>query len=277
MVLVLAGCGAAVFNGGAATTAAVLTIAYTIGPVSGCHINPAITLGVWLSGRMKSVDALWYMAAQIAGAAAGSAILWVAVHGGHVAPGATTTGANAFAAGNLLPALVAETFFTFVFVLVALGATDAKRGAGDFAGLVIGLTLVLVHIVCIPVTGTSVNPARSIAPALFEGGEALSQLWVFIAAPFAGAALAAAAWKALSAGRRGRLILRAEPSAHDTERGPRHRRGPVPSCESVSLSGCGSPFFLPFSPFAERFAGSRGTARSVRKIPNVFPNRFLQV
>ena len=205
MVLVLAGCGAAVFNGGAATTAAVLTIAsafglsvvamaYTIGPVSGCHINPAITLGVWLSGRMKSVDALWYMAAQIAGAAAGSAILWVAVHGGHVAPGATTTGANAFAAGNLLPALVAETFFTF-------GATDAKRGAGDFAGLVIGLTLVLVHIVCIPVTGTSVNPARSIAPALFEGGEALSQLWVFIAAPFAGAALAAAAWKALSAGR----------------------------------------------------------------------------
>ena len=196
MVLVLAGCGAAVFNGGAATTAAVLTIAsafglsvvamaYTIGPVSGCHINPAITLGVWLSGRMKSVDALWYMAAQIAGAAAG----------------ATTTGANAFAAGNLLPALVAETFFTFVFVLVALGATDAKRGAGDFAGLVIGLTLVLVHIVCIPVTGTSVNPARSIAPALFEGGEALSQLWVFIAAPFAGAALAAAAWKALSAGR----------------------------------------------------------------------------
>ena len=104
-------------------------------------------------------------------------------------------------AGNLLPALVAETFFTFVFVLVALGATDAKRGAGDFAGLVIGLTLVLVHIVCIPVTGTSVNPARSIAPALFEGGEALSQLWVFIAAPFAGAALAAAAWKALSAGR----------------------------------------------------------------------------
>ena len=212
MVLVLAGCGAAVFNGGAATTAAVLTIAsafglsvvamaYTIGPVSGCHINPAITLGGWLSGRMKSVDALWYMAAQIAGAAAGSAILWVAVHGGHVAPGATTTGANAFAAGNLLPALVAETFFTFVFVLVALGATDAKRGAGDFAGLVIGLTLVLVHIVCIPVTGTSVNPARSIAPALFEGGEALSQLWVFIAAPFAGAALAAAAWKALSAGR----------------------------------------------------------------------------
>ena len=212
MVLVLAGCGAAVFNGGGAAKAAALTIApavglsggargHTKGPGLGGHSNTAGTLGVWLSGRMKSVDALWYMAAQIAGAAAGSAILWAAVHGGHVAPGATTTGANAFAAGNLLPALVAETFFTFVFVLVALGATDAKRGAGDFAGLVIGLTLVLGHIVCIPVTGTSVNPARSIAPALFEGGEALSQLWVFIAAPFAGAALAAAAWKALSAGR----------------------------------------------------------------------------
>ena len=94
-------------------------------------------------------------------------------------------------------ALIAEVVFTFVFVLVVLGATDEKKGAGNFAGLAIGLTLVLVHIVCIPITGTSVNPARSIGPALFAGGQALQQLWLFIVAPFAGAALSALVWKCL--------------------------------------------------------------------------------
>lgn len=206
MVLVLLGCGAAVFNGGATSVAAVLTIAfafglsvvamaYTIGGISGCHINPAITLGVWLSGRMKSDEALSYMVAQVVGAIVGSAIIWAVVNSGNIALGATATGANGYGAGNLLPALIAETVFTFIFVLTVLGTTDEKKGAGAFAGLAIGLTLVLVHIVCIPLTGTSVNPARSIAPALFAGGEALAQLWVFIAAPFAGAALAAGIWK----------------------------------------------------------------------------------
>lgn len=206
MVLVLLGCGAAVFNGGATSVAAVLTIAfafglsvvamaYTIGGVSGCHINPAITLGLWLSGRMKSGEALGYMVAQVGGAIVGSAIIWAVVNSGNVALGATATGANGYGAGNLLPALIAETVFTFIFVLVVLGTTDEKKGAGAFAGLAIGLTLVLVHIVCIPLTGTSVNPARSIAPALFAGGEALAQLWVFIVAPFAGAALASGVWK----------------------------------------------------------------------------------
>ena len=109
---------------------------------------------------------------------------------------ATTTGANSCAPGvGIAGGFLAEVVFTFVFVLVVLGTTDAKKGAGNFAGLAIGLSLVLVHIVCIPITGTSVNPARSIAPALFAGGEALSQLWIFIVGPFVGAFLSSCVWK----------------------------------------------------------------------------------
>ena len=202
MVLVLMGCGTAVLNGGATSVAAVLTIAfafglsvvamaYTLGDVSGCHINPAITLGVWMSGRMKSCEALSYMGAQVIGALIGSGILAIITCG----LGIEGTGANSFAEGMLIPALVAEAVFTFIFVLVVLGTTAKSNSTPKFAGLAIGLTLVLVHIACIPVTGTSVNPARSIAPAIFAGGQALSQLWVFIVAPLAGAALAAGTWK----------------------------------------------------------------------------------
>lgn len=202
MVLVLMGCGAAVMNGGATSVAAVLTIAmafglsvvamaYTIGGISGCHINPAITLGVWLSGRMSGKEAGCYMVAQAVGALIGSGILSILVMG----LGTEGTGANMYAEGHLLPAFVGETVFTFIFVLVVLGTTSKLNDAPKFAGLVIGLTLVLVHIVCIPVTGTSVNPARSIAPALFQGGTALCQLWLFIVAPFVGGALAAIVWK----------------------------------------------------------------------------------
>lgn len=138
-----------------------------------------------------------YMLFQVIGALIGSTILWVLTS--NIAMDyATTTGANACAPGvGVVGGLLAEIFFTFVFVLVVLGTTDAKKGAGNFAGLAIGLSLVLVHIVCIPITGTSVNPARSIAPALFEGGEALAQLWIFIVAPFIGAALSAMVWKAV--------------------------------------------------------------------------------
>ncbi|MEG0725384.1 MAG: aquaporin, partial [Mucinivorans sp.] len=141
-----------------------------------------------------------YMIAQIIGAFIGSFIIWSIVSSGAVAIGATATGANSFAEGNLVPALIAETVFSFIFVMVVLGSTDPKtaKNSSAFAGLAIGLTLVLVHIVCIPLTGTSVNPARSIAPAFFEGGAALSQLWVFILAPFTGGALAAVVWKTLS-------------------------------------------------------------------------------
>lgn len=208
MVLVLMGCGSAIFNGGCGTPAQVLMVAvafglsvvamaYTIGGISGCHINPAITLGCMLSGRMKTSEGLMYMVFQVVGALIGSTILWLLTSNIDMAY-ATTTGANACAAGvSLTGGFLAELVFTFVFVLVVLGATDSKVGAGNFAGLAIGLSLVLVHIVCIPITGTSVNPARSIAPALFEGGAALSQLWIFIVAPLVGAALSAGVWKLL--------------------------------------------------------------------------------
>ena len=206
MVLVLMGCGSAIFNGGCGTPAqvlmvavafglAVVSMAYTIGGVSGCHINPAITLGCMLSGRMDSKEGVIYMLFQVIGAFIGSTLLWVLTSNIDMQY-ATTTGANACASGvSLTGGLIAEIIFTFVFVLVVLGTTDSKKGAGNFAGLAIGLSLVLVHIVCIPITGTSVNPARSIAPAIFNGGEALSQLWVFIVGPFIGAALSAIVWK----------------------------------------------------------------------------------
>ncbi|MEG2064813.1 MAG: MIP family channel protein [Alistipes sp.] len=212
MVLVLMGCGSAIFAGDAANAVAsgvgtlgvafafglsVVAMAYAIGGISGCHINPAITLGVWLSNRMSGKDAAMYMLFQFVGAAIGSAILYLLVSSGaHNGP--TATGSNGFADGQMLQAFVAEAIFTFIFVLVVLGSTDKERGAGNLAGLAIGLTLVLVHIVCIPITGTSVNPARSFGPALFQGGAALSQLWLFIVAPFVGAILSAIVWKALT-------------------------------------------------------------------------------
>ena len=215
MVLVLMGCGSAVFSGSVAGTVgagtgtlgvalafglAVVAMAYTIGGISGCHINPAITLGVYLSGRMSGKDAGMYMLSQVIGAVIGSAVLFALVStGAHDGP--TSTGSNSFKDGMALQAFIAEAVFTFIFVLVVLGTTDPEKGAGKFAGLAIGLTLVLVHIVCIPITGTSVNPARSIGPALFDGGVALKQLWLFIVAPFAGAALSAVVWKALSCGK----------------------------------------------------------------------------
>ena len=213
MVLVLMGCGSAVFAGSAvgavsagvgtlgvafAFGLSVVAMAYAIGGISGCHINPAITLGVLLSGRMSGKDAAMYMVFQVIGAVIGSAILYALVStGAHGGP--TATGSNGFADGMMLQAFIAEAVFTFIFVLVVLGSTDSEKGAGNLAGLAIGLTLGLVHIVCIPVTGTSVNPARSIGPALFQGGEALSQLWLFIVAPFVGAALSAVVWKVLAA------------------------------------------------------------------------------
>ena len=210
-MLVLMGCGSAVFAGNLAGTVgagvgtigvalafglSVVAMAYAIGGISGCHINPAITLGVYLSGRMKGKDAAMYMVFQVIGAVIGSALLYALIAtGAHDGP--TSTGSNSFGEGETAQAFLAEAVFTFIFVLVALGATDPKKGAGSLAGLAIGLTLTLVHIVCIPITGTSVNPARSIGPALFEGGIALSQLWLFMVAAFVGAALSALVWNYL--------------------------------------------------------------------------------
>lgn len=207
MVLVLMGCGTAVSMSCASAdpnlaatvvgTAlafglSVVAMAYTIGGISGCHINPAITLGCFLSGRMTGKDAGMYIVFQVIGAIIGSAILWMLTS----QSGLTGTGANACQEGvSVIGGLLAEIVFTFVFVLVVLGTTDSTKGAGNFAGLAIGLTLVLVHLACIRYTGTSVNPARSIGPALFQGGEALSQLWIFIAGPFIGSILSAGVWK----------------------------------------------------------------------------------
>ena len=204
MVLVLMGCGVAVSLSCGVDTASVVgtamafglsvvAMAYTIGGISGCHINPAITLGVWLSKRMSGKEAAVYMVAQVIGAIIGSLLLFVLTSN---VCGLEGTGANTCQNGvSPVGGLIAEIVFTFVFVLVVLGTTDAKKGAGHFAGLAIGLALILVHLVCIRYTGTSVNPARSIGPALFQGGEALSQLWIFIVGPFVGGALAALVWK----------------------------------------------------------------------------------
>lgn len=206
MVLVLMGCGAAVSLGcssaapgvpGVVGTAlafglAVVAMAYAIGGISGCHINPAITLGVWMSGRMSGKDAIMYVIFQVIGAIIGAAILFALTPIGGLGQNVCQEGINP-ATG-----FIAELVFTFVFVLVVLGTTDSEKGAGNLAGLAIGLTLVLVHLVCIRYTGTSVNPARSIGPAIFAGGEALSQLWIFILAPLCGGALAAGVWKCLS-------------------------------------------------------------------------------
>ena len=203
MVLVLMGCGTAVSLACGVDTASVVgtslafglsvvAMAYAIGGISGCHINPAITFGVWLSKRMSGKDALMYVIFQIIGAFIGAGILYA------LAP-ESGLGANSIQTGiSTTAAVVAEVVFTFVFVLVVLGTTDEKKGAGNLAGLAIGLTLALVHLVCIHYTGTSVNPARSIGPAVLAGGQAMTDLWIFIVAPLVGAALSAGVWKALT-------------------------------------------------------------------------------
>lgn len=210
MVLVLMGCGAAVSlgcnNGDPETVIgtamafglSVVAMAYTIGGISGCHINPAITLGVFLSGRMSAKDCGMYMLFQVIGGIIGALILLGITSSTGIV---STLGANdlqEFGTSTISPlgGILAEVFFTCVFVLVVLGATAKTNGAtNNFAGLAIGLSLILVHLCCIKYTGTSVNPARSIGPALFAGGTALTNLWIFIVAPLVGGALAAGLWK----------------------------------------------------------------------------------
>ena len=206
-VLTFLGCGAAVALGCGTDTAsvvgtaiafglAVVAMAYTIGGISGCHINPAITLGCFLSGRMNAKDCGMYMVFQVIGAILAAAAL-AGIVGTMGADGiiTTKTGANACAFG-VTNGLIVEIVLTMIFVLVVLGATAKTNGAtNNFAGLAIGLSLILIHLVGIHFTGTSVNPARSIGPALFEGGQALSDLWVFIVGPLVGGALAACIWK----------------------------------------------------------------------------------
>lgn len=220
MVLVLMGCGTAVSLGcnpvGAdlstvvgtamAFGLSVIAMAYTIGGISGCHINPAITLGVFLSKRMSGKDALMYIVFQVIGGLLGAAILYALVTsaGTDFALAGAGLGSNDLQSGvSVAGGLIAEIVFTCVFVLVVLGATASdNESTGKFAGLAIGLSLILVHLVCIRYTGTSVNPARSFGPALFAqlaGGPAtaLSNLWIFIVGPFAGAVLASCIWKVI--------------------------------------------------------------------------------
>ena len=205
-VLVLFGCGTAVIAGGfvgymgiaLAFGLSIVAAAYSIGAISGAHLNPAVSLGMVTAGRMSASDFVGYAVAQIIGAILGALVLYLIASGSATWTGGM--GANGYGAGylgeySLTAALVFEFVMTFVFVTVILGATGSGSAAG-FAGLAIGLTLTGIHLVGINVTGVSVNPARSIGPALFAGGSSLSQLWVFILAPLAGGALAGLVYKA---------------------------------------------------------------------------------
>ena len=214
-VLVILGCGTAMLvgcdaaNGGGYILTAlafgltIVAMAYSIGNISGCHINPAVSLGVLLTGGMTMGEFIGYVISQCVGALCGSAVLAAIFGLGHVTDMTGGFGANGLAGvnGNALAGLLVEIVLTFIFVLAIQGVTRKKANHGSFGGLVIGLTLVVVHILGIGLTGTSVNPARSFGPALFAafGGNAapLAALWVFIVGPLAGAALAATAYKAL--------------------------------------------------------------------------------
>ena len=201
--LVLFGCGAAVIAGGDigltgisfAFGLALIGMAYGIGSVSGCHINPAVTLGVVASGRMSVGEAIPYMIAQVAGGIAGALVLMIIASGkADYTVAANGLGQNGWGAGYLgeytmAAAFVFEVVATFLFLVVILGATGAGAPSA-MAGLAIGLALVVIHLVGINVTGVSVNPARSIGPALFVGGTAIAQLWLFIVAPIIGAVAA---------------------------------------------------------------------------------------
>jgi aquaporin Z len=179
---------------------AVVAMAYAIGGISGCHINPAVTIGVLVAGKIEMKDAVGYIVAQCIGAILAAAVLFLIVSGrpeyqlGEYGLGANGWGPGYLGEYNMLSAFVIETVMTFLFLFVILAVTS-KFGNGTMAGLAIGITLVLIHLVAIPVTGTSVNPARSLGPALFAGGKALAQLWLFFVAPILGAVLAAVVWK----------------------------------------------------------------------------------
>ncbi|HMT74107.1 MAG TPA: aquaporin Z [Chitinophagaceae bacterium] len=212
--LVLFGCGAAVISGVSATGPtgigllgisfafglAVVAMAYAIGGITGCHINPAITISMLVAGKIKAGDAINYIIGQLIGATLAAGVLYLIQSGmpgftmGEWALGSNGWGEGYLGGYNLTSAFVTEAVLTFLFLFVIF-ATTSKWGNGTMAGLAIGLTLVLIHLVAIPVTGTSVNPARSFGPAIFAQGKALTQLWLFFAAPIAGGVLAALVWK----------------------------------------------------------------------------------
>ena len=214
--LVLGGCGSAVLAAAfpevgigllgvsLAFGLTVVTIAYGLGHISGAHLNPAVSIGRWVGGRFSAKDLPGYIVAQILGGIAAAGVLYVVATGNGtdvIASGFAANGYGEHSPGkySMQAALITEVVMTFMFLLVILGATD-KRAPAGFAGLAIGLMLTLIHLISIPVTNTSVNPARSISQALFVGDWALGQLWLFIVAPIVGAAAAGLVYKVFFAG-----------------------------------------------------------------------------
>ncbi len=209
--LVFGGCGSALLAAGfpevgigltgvsLAFGLTVLTIAYSLGHISGAHLNPAVTIGLWAGGRISSQQILPYVVSQVLGGLAAAGVLYIIVTGnGSSIGGFAANGYAEHSPGqySLLAAVVTEFVMTFMFLIIILGATDENAPKG-FAGIAIGLALTLIHLVSIPVTNTSVNPARSISQAVFVGDWALSQLWLFIVIPVAGAAVAGVVYKYL--------------------------------------------------------------------------------
>ena len=218
-VLVLGGCGTALFGHvgflgvAIAFGLTVVAMAYGVGHISGAHLNPAVSFGVWANGRMSLKDMLLYWVAQCVGAVIAGAVLlciWnaaglgatgVFAANGYGAEFAAATGNSDYLSVSMGGAFLVEALLTFVFLMVILGVTDSSHQNGKFGGLAIGLTLVLIHLISIPLTNTSVNPARSLSQALFsnaEGWSACGQLWLFIVAPLVGAGLAGLAYKCLA-------------------------------------------------------------------------------
>jgi aquaporin Z len=213
-VLVFVGCGSLVASGlimpagstplfasilpiALAFGLAVTAMAYTIGPVSGCHINPAVTVALFVAGRFPAKDVPGYIIAQVVGAFVGAGLLATILLGkdGGYAVFGGVFGQNTFTGWSVPSAFLTEAIATFIFTAVILGATRANGGAGALAGLVIGLTLALLHLAFVPITGNSLNPARTLAPNVYVGGAALAQVWLYILAPLAGGALAGALFR----------------------------------------------------------------------------------
>lgn len=204
-VLVLFGCGSAAIAGGTLGTLgialafglSIVAMAYVIGDVSGCHINPAVTLAMLINKKITLKESIFYVIAQVIGALFGICLLYAIMKSAGmeiISLGQNGFGETSAVGINMIGAILVEVILTFVFIFTILGVTSNEK-MSSVAGIVIGLTLAFVHIMGIPLTGTSVNPARSLAPALFIGGEALKQVWVFIVAPFIGSALAAVIFK----------------------------------------------------------------------------------
>lgn len=210
--LVLGGCGSAALSAAFpqvgigllgvsfAFGLTVLTIAYSLGHISGAHLNPAVSVGLWIGGRFPAKDLLPYIVSQILGGLTAAGVLSLIITGNGSTIGdfaANGYGDHSPGKYSMEAALITEVVMTFMFLIVILGATD-KKAAGGFAGLAIGLALTLIHLISIPVTNTSVNPARSISQAIFVGGWAIEQLWMFIVAPVVGAILAGIVYKFIS-------------------------------------------------------------------------------